>query len=468
MDFSPALSPAAQAIFTGIVLRLGAGCPFPTLVQKAIDQARDYLQVDRLIFYPLQSLASGQAFACPQVPVPTHRPWPPHVYEARSTEPIAPMIGNWNCYYPLQQDESYRQGPVLAVPDVEKAYAHLPYLQDVLRPLQVRAQLVAPVLVQGEVWSLLIAHECQRPRPWSLEEQDFLKCLGNYLAIALRQEHLQTQQQILQQRLQDHTNALQDTLMSAQMAEQTKHDFLATMGHELRTPLTYIIGMSATLLRWPHGQLSEQQRGYVEKIQASGRQLLGLINDILALSQLEAGQASLKLSKFGVTQLAQQALGLFQEEAEAKGVELSLRLRLKVAEDDFTADRRRVERILCNLLSNAIKFTPPGGQATLTIWAEASHLVLEVEDTGIGIPKHQQTDLFKPFQQLEPSHCRQHGGAGLGLALTKRLVELHRGWIEVQSMEGMGSVFTVRLPSQLRPAPKSPSSTNEALSPPGK
>jgi two-component system, sensor histidine kinase and response regulator len=118
----------------------------------------------------------------------------------------------------------------------------------------------------------------------------------------------------------------------------------------------------------------------------------------------------------------------------------------------FNADERRVQQVLSNLLSNAVKFTPSGGKVILRLWQEGNHLVLQVEDTGIGIPEHQRHLLFQKFQQLDPSYHRKYEGTGLGLALTKQLVELHGGWIEVESTVGVGSTFTVRLPSHPLPS----------------
>lgn len=255
--------------------------------------------------------------------------------------------------------------------------------------------------------------------------------------------------------------ALYDALTAAQAASRAKSDFLATVSHELRTPLTYIIGMSSTLLRWPLGQLSEKQQEYLQKIYDSGEQLLGLINDTLDLAQMEAGKISLDVSEFSLSNFAHQVIETLRPQAQQQGVELLLSLQVSPRQNCFTADQRRVQQILVNLLSNAIKFTPKGGQVTLRIWDEGTVTTFQVEDTGIGIPEHLQPLIFERFQQLETSHLRrQYSGAGLGLALTKQLVELHQGWIDVQSAVGMGSVFTVRLPNpSVKPVPSHNKST---------
>jgi two-component system sensor histidine kinase/response regulator len=161
----------------------------------------------------------------------------------------------------------------------------------------------------------------------------------------------------------------------------------------------------------------------------------------------------LNISEFSLRQLAGLTLQELQDKARAGGVELEIDFKVEARRDRFTADYRRVKQIVYNLLSNAVKFTHPGGQVTLRVWMEGNAALFQVEDTGIGIPENQLPLLFEKFQQLDSSHHRKYGGTGLGLALTKQLVELHGGVIEVESAVGAGSTFTVWLPAQpLSPA----------------
>jgi two-component system, sensor histidine kinase and response regulator len=265
---------------------------------------------------------------------------------------------------------------------------------------------------------------------------------------------LYRQKEILAQRVIERTQELRDTLVSAQSANRAKTEFLATMSHELKTPLTCIIGMSATLLRWSADQPHQRslplhkQKEYLQTIHSSGEHLLELINDILDLSQVESGKTVLSVSEFSLGQLAQQTLQLLRERALQHQVTLNLELKVESAHDQFRADARRVRQILINLLSNAIKFTPEQGQVTLRIGLTGNTAIFQIADTGIGIPDHQRSLLFQKFQQLEPSLQRKYEGTGLGLALTKQLVELHGGWIEVDSTVNVGSTFTVHLPRQ--------------------
>ena len=270
------------------------------------------------------------------------------------------------------------------------------------------------------------------------------------------------QQQQLEQHVMERTQALHDALLAAQTANRTKTEFLSAMSHELRTPLTCVIGMADTLLRVmamkpdTYPLQPQKQQEYLKLIKRSGEHLLELVNDILEVSQVEAGKVALNIRSFSLAQVAHQSLQVLHDRAHSKGVDLNLKAlsidtqRLSTSEpedDSFRADPHRVSQILLNLLGNAIKFTPEGGQVTLRFGLKHHTAIFQVEDTGIGIPESQRHLLFQTFQQLDSSLTRTYEGTGLGLALTKQLVELHRGRIEVHSTVGVGSTFTVWLPA---------------------
>ncbi|NET39386.1 MAG: response regulator [Cyanothece sp. SIO1E1] len=259
---------------------------------------------------------------------------------------------------------------------------------------------------------------------------------------------LQPYQLPLEQLTTINAQELHDALLAAQTANKVKSEFLAIMNHELRTPLTCVIGMSATLLRWSVGSLSQRQQEFLKTIHDSGEHLLDLIQNILDISELEASKIILNVSEFSLSGLAHQSLQTFRERAYLSQVELETNLDIAPEQDRFVADPQRVKQILLNLLSNAIKFTPVDGKVTLSVRVERDMAIFEVKDTGIGIPKHQQPLLFQKFQQLDTSYQRQYKGAGLGLALIKQLVELHDGSISVESQIGVGSIFTVEIPNQ--------------------
>ncbi len=260
----------------------------------------------------------------------------------------------------------------------------------------------------------------------------------------------------LEEQLQHQTQALKESLMASQSADRVKAEFLATMSHELRTPLTCIIGMAATLLR-PQIQQHlppHRQQAHLQIIRDRGQNLLALINDLLDLSKFEAGREMLRIRDFSFVQLASQTLRSFQSKAELKDIHLGFEV--KTPEDNtngrFYADSQRVRQILINLLSNALKFTPEGGSVTLRVVVEEAQAILQVQDTGIGIPSDRQAQIFLKFQQIDSSYQRKYEGTGLGLSLTELLVDLHGGKIQVDSVVDKGSCFTVFLPQQACPA----------------
>jgi signal transduction histidine kinase len=168
----------------------------------------------------------------------------------------------------------------------------------------------------------------------------------------------------------------------------------------------------------------------------------------LDLSQIEAGKTVLNITEFSLTEIAHNALHSLSNKAANQQINLQLDLQITPQGDRFTADAERIEQILWNLLTNAIKFTPESGNVTLRVWVENNTAIFQVEDTGIGIPKDKLPLLFEKFQQLDTPLRRRYEGTGLGLALTKQLVELHRGRIEVESTVATGSIFTVWIPDQ--------------------
>ncbi|MEH1835039.1 MAG: GAF domain-containing sensor histidine kinase [Nostoc sp.] len=377
------------------------------------------------------------------------------IYEVRATDAITSVLNytDKNCFIRTSQCwEKYRQGFTLAVDDVEKTYSLEECLLNFLRESQVRAKLAAPIMFEEKLWGLLIAHQCDNPRQWTDSEKNLLTSIAEQLAIAIHQaELMQTltqEKQTLEQRVIERTRALRDALLAAEAANRLKSEFLATISHELLTPLTYVIGMSSTLLRWPLGELSQRQRDYLQTIHDSGEHLLNMINDILDLSQIEAGRTALNISEFSLASVAENAIESLQKKATSEQINLKLDLQIDPRRDRFTADAERVEQILWNLLTNAIKFTPESGSVTLRLWVEDNTAIFQVEDTGIGILEEQLPLLFEKFQQLDTPYRRRYEGTGLGLALTKQLIELHRGRIEVESTVSIGSIFTVWIPTQ--------------------
>jgi len=232
--------------------------------------------------------------------------------------------------------------------------------------------------------------------------------------------------------------------LEAEEANTSKSEFLANMSHELRTPLNSIIGFSDILLEKVFGELNEKQFRYVSNISASGKHLLVLINDILDLSKVEAGKMDLHYSEFSIYPVFEEVKAVLSPLAHAKSLEVSFNV-----ESNFTtieADRGRIIQVLYNLVSNAIKFTPNGGKVSIYCKKSGNRALISVIDTGIGISGENQVKLFQPFMQLDASATKQYCGTGLGLALVKKIVNLHQGDIWVESDLGKGSNFTFAIP----------------------
>jgi len=238
------------------------------------------------------------------------------------------------------------------------------------------------------------------------------------------------------------------SLANAELARaaRLKDEFMANMSHELRTPLNAILGLSEALLEEVFGTLTDRQRKSLKTIESSGKHLLDLINDILDLSKIESGRMELQSARASVTEMCDSCITFVKQLAHQKSLQLSADFPKGIG--DIEVDERRIRQALINLLSNAIKFTPEGGQVRLEVIADVDHETIEfsVVDTGIGIAPEHFDCLFKPFIQLDSSLSRRYSGTGLGLALVRRIAELHGGSVALASEVGKGSRFTISLP----------------------
>lgn len=234
---------------------------------------------------------------------------------------------------------------------------------------------------------------------------------------------------------------------SAETANRTKSEFLANMSHELRTPLNAIIGFSQILANRTFGELSEKQDKYIQGIAQSGWHLLHLINDILDLSKVEAGKMELESGAVAIASVLEGCLVIVREKAFTHGIELAMYIEESLRERLVLVDERKIKQIMYNLLSNAVKFTPDGGKITVDVTASQTELRVSVTDTGIGIDTTDQNRIWGAFEQIDGSRAREREGTGLGLALTKKLVELHGGRIDVKSGgRGHGTSFSFTIP----------------------
>jgi two-component system sensor histidine kinase/response regulator len=464
----PASAPTSKLIEQSELLHqvtkaIGQSLELTDILKTAVHRVREFLQVDRLLIHQFD-IPAPTCLRKPNADEIQPTPVDGVTYESCAREDIPSVLhqmgDHWvNASRELRQ--KYQSGLVISKSQIDG----IPELAEVLHfpPIaQVKSELTVPILVQGELWGLLIAHQCDYERQWQRSDQHFLQQIVDHLSISIYQAklfaQLQAQTVTLEQRVAARTQELRDALIAAQAADVAKSEFLATMSHELRTPLTCVIGLSATLLRYAgtNGISPERRQSQLQIIHDRGEALLAMINDILDLANIEAGRTELNLRKFSLSQLANQTLREMEEAAQEKQIRLILDIPHQLPEGDRVyADPQRLRQILLNLLSNAVKFTPASGSVTLRVRFMHQGAMFQVQDTGIGIAPEQQPLIFQKFQQLDSSYQRHYEGTGLGLALTKQLVELHGGKIEFASQVNVGSIFTVTLPKltleQLQP-----------------
>jgi len=306
-----------------------------------------------------------------------------------------------------------------------------------LASLYLARRMVDPIrAIQAGAARIGVGQLEQRIEVHTGDELEALSEQFNKMAVDLKESYSS-----LERKVEERTRDLE-------VANRHKSEFLANMSHELRTPLNAIIGFSEVLQERMFGEMNDKQTEYIDDIHGSGKHLLSLINDILDLSKIEAGRMELDLATFSVPEAIGNALTLIRERALRHGIELTASIDPAVGA--ISADERKFKQILLNLLSNAVKFTPEGGRVVVAAQTARSMVEVSVTDTGIGIALEDQEAVFEEFRQVGKDYTRKAEGTGLGLALTRKFVELHGGNIRVKSEPGKGATFTFALP--LEPA----------------
>lgn len=286
---------------------------------------------------------------------------------------------------------------------------------------KIKSYVMIPLFHKNELLGVIIVCQTKSKRVWEESYIEVLSDIGSQIGIAIKQAYLHKQ---------------------LKEATHLKSQFLANMSHEFRTPLNAIIGFSEMLLSGNYGILEPKQLEYLNNISISGKHLLRIVGDILDLSKVESGKMQINCEKFDARFIINETIALLSNIAEEKKIKIIT----NVEKVDLYTDIRIFRQIIFNLLSNAIKFTEQDGEILINSVISKNKLVTEFIDTGIGIPEKDKDKIFKQFTQVDSSYSRRQEGTGLGLALTKKLVELQDGFIDFESQENMGSRFWFELP----------------------
>jgi signal transduction histidine kinase len=320
------------------------------------------------------------------------------------------------------------QRAAIQVPDLAEAEGHPIF--DVLRRAGVRALLAVPLLHQDRAIGALLVRR-RRPGAFSPEVVNLLQQFATQSSLAIYNARL--------------FREIEQKSLQLEVASQHKSQFLANMSHELRTPLNAILGYTELMHDGLYGKLPAKTQDVLGRVQKNGKHLLGLINDVLDLSKIEAGQLVLGVEEYSMNDIVQTVVSATESLASAK----RLPLKVQISNDLplGRGDERRIAQVLLNLVGNAIKFTDQG-EVRIAAKAANGMFSVAIADTGPGIPETEQTRIFQEFHQVDSSNTKKKGGTGLGLAIAKRIVELHGGRIWVESQPGQGSTFRFELPIQ--------------------
>ncbi|MBL1208928.1 response regulator [Geminocystis sp. GBBB08] len=411
-----------KQLLATISLKIRESIEIEAILNTAVKEIRKFLRCDRVLFFEFNQDDSGQV--------------------------VAESYNNkYNSILNLVVKDTYFQNDGKIdyslncrkqnISDIDKANIDKCHLK-LLKSLNVKGILALPIIINKKdklLWGLFIAHHCEKPRIWEEHEIDFLEELCLQIAIGIKQALLVKELKIAKEK--------------AEEATKIKSAFLANMSHEIRTPMNGILGMADLL---SDHKLDEESLDFVQTIKNSGEILLGLINQILDLSKLEAGQIELDFEIFNLNEFIKETCQIFRYQAQQKNLELTYEIDTDL-DKVYQGDSFRIRQIFNNLVSNALKFTQKGSIKLIAKKLDKTPkdnsivtVYFAVKDTGIGIAKFNYNRLFQSFSQVDSSTTREYGGTGLGLAICKQLVNLMEGEIGVESIVNEGSTFWFTIP----------------------
>lgn len=463
-----------EQIISRLTLSIRQSLDFTEILNTAVTELRQIIAIDRVLVCCLLPDGSGKITA------------------ESVSEQLTKMLDMTipTEVFPPEMLQYYLESKTYQIDDLDHAEISLG-LQEFCRNHELKAQLVASIMQQNSLWGLLVAHHSQTHQ-WQQWEIDLFRQVSDQMAIAIAQANLyqriqtelaekklaenalQKLNQELEERVEKRTAALQESEIRLQenneklalanieleRATRLKDEFLANMSHELRTPLNAILGLSEALMEGVLGALSDRQMKAITTVESSGQHLLSLITDILDLAKVESGKLELHLENVEIKKLCNDSLTFVKQLAVKKNIQLALNISEPLLNTRFShiqVDELRIRQVLINLLTNAVKFTPDDGAVALEVQMTEIHHEDEpsefytdfmVSDTGIGIAPEDISKLFQTFIQIDSTLNRKYAGTGLGLSLVKKIAEMHKGVVDVESAVDKGSKFRVRLPYQ--------------------